>query len=70
MLMDKGKFEHLFHHIWEMASIGSSNSIERIEKLIKSKTFSVNQKTIVGQNTPLHFAVMYENLKTIEYLCK
>lgn len=67
---DKGKFDHLFHHIWEMATIGSSNSIERMEKLLKSQKYTVNQKTLVGHNTPLHFAVINENLKAIEFLCR
>jgi len=44
--------------------------IERLEWLIKSEKYSVNQKTLIGQNSPLHFAVIHENLKAIEMLCK
>ena len=70
VLDDKNKFDYLFHHIWEHASISSSSSVERMEWLIKNKKQSANQKTLVGQNTPLHFAVINENLKAIEFLCK
>ena len=44
--------------------------IEKLDILLKHGKYSVNQKTLIGLNTPLHFAVLNENLKAIEYLCK
>lgn len=45
-------------------------ALERLEWLISSNKQSINQKTLVGQNTPLHFAVVHENLKIVEYICR
>lgn len=67
---DKGKYDNIFHHIWEAVSISNSQMLERIDWLIKSENYDINQKTLVGLNTPLHFAVIHENLKAIETLCK
>eukprot|EP00347_Sterkiella_histriomuscorum_P008302 403345605 len=70
MLDDKSKYENIFHHIWEAASIQSTIMIERLDWFIKTEKYECNQKTLIGQNSPLHFAVIYENLKAIELLCK
>ncbi|CDW77129.1 ankyrin repeat [Stylonychia lemnae] len=70
MLDDRGKYDNIFHHIWEACSINNSQMMERLEWLVKTEKYYVNQKTLVGQNTPLHFAVIHENLKAIEFLCK
>lgn len=56
----------IFHHIWE----ASSFNVDRIDHLIKLGKYNVNQKTLVGLNTPMHFAVLYENYKAIEALSK
>lgn len=66
-LDDKGKFDYIIHHIWEAAT---NNNIDRIEWLIKNGKQDLNQKTLVGLNTPLHFAVINESLKAIEFLCR
>jgi hypothetical protein len=67
---DKGKFDYIFHHIWEAASMGTNTSLDRLDWLIKTEKYTINQKTLVGLNTPLHFAVIHENLKAIDYLCR
>ena len=70
MLDDKGIFDNIFFHVWAAASLPTQQGYERLDWLIKSEKFSANQKTLIGQNTPLHFAVINENLKAIEILCR
>lgn len=42
MLDDKGKYENIFHHIWEASSISNSLMNERLEWLIKTEKYNVN----------------------------
>jgi len=65
-LDDKHRFQSIFHHIWQAAS--SLNHEVRLEYLIRTKQYNINEKTLVGQNTPLHFAIIKENSKAIKYL--
>ena len=70
MLDDRGMFDWVFHHIWEAASLHNGLMLERMDYMIKQGKYTVNQRTLVGENSPLHFAVIYENLKAIEFLCR
>jgi ankyrin repeat protein len=38
--------------------------------LLKNNKYDSTQKTLVGLNTPLHFAVLHENIKCIELLSR
>eukprot|EP00347_Sterkiella_histriomuscorum_P004875 403358755 len=69
-LDDKKKYTLVFNHIWSVVSLCTPSNMEQLDFLIQSEKFQVNQKTLIGQNTPLHIAVINENLKAIEYLCK
>lgn len=61
----------IIYHIWESISIPKSGyHLERFQMLIKEGVYSVNEQTLQGLNTPLHFAVIYENVKTFTLLMK
>ncbi|CDW77519.1 ankyrin repeat [Stylonychia lemnae] len=70
MIDDKKKYEDIFNHIWSSVAICSPSNLEHLEHLITNDKFTVNQKTLIGQNSPLHIAVINENFKAIEHLCK
>lgn len=57
-------------NIWELCSIRNDASFDRVNQYLQKKIYSVNDKTVKGLNTPLHFAVYYENLKMIKLLTK
>lgn len=42
MLDDKGRFEELTHHIWEAASSSSTESLQRLDIMIKSGNYDIN----------------------------
>ena len=42
ILDDKCKFEHIFHHVWESASLSHSYGLERLDWLIKTERYSIN----------------------------
>jgi ankyrin repeat protein len=44
--------------------------IEKINQQLAKRIYSASEKSLKGFNTPLHFAVYYENLKVIRYLLK
>ncbi|CDW77266.1 ankyrin repeat [Stylonychia lemnae] len=67
----KKRFYDTIYHVWESASIlKSGTAFDRLNQLIKNGTYKVNQQTIQGLNTPLHFAVMHENVKAMQALLK
>jgi hypothetical protein len=39
---DNGKFDYIFHHVWEAASVGTNTGIDRLDWLIKSELYNVN----------------------------
>ena len=62
----KKVFYDTVYHIWGACCF--KQQIERVENLIKNGTYTINQQTIKGGNTPLHFAVIHENIKCIAKL--
>eukprot|EP00347_Sterkiella_histriomuscorum_P015552 403356602 len=67
----KKRFYDTVYHIWDCASsVKSQSALERLLTLIKNGAYKINQQTVQGQNTALHFAVMYENIKAIALLLK
>ena len=67
--LDEAKqFDALFNHVW--AAAASPAALEALEALLVTERYHCNQKTLVGLNTPLHLAVLNENVKAIEYLCR
>ena len=36
---DRSKYENIFHHIWEAASINTPLSLERLDWLIKTEKY-------------------------------
>ncbi len=70
MLDEAKKYEWIFNHVWGAASSQSQQALESLEASLVTEKYQVNQKTLIGQNTPLHLAVLNENFKAIEYLCR
>ncbi len=66
----KGNYDVIFYHIWVSASTATQPALERLDWLLKTEKYGINDKTLIGLNTPLHFAVINENLKAIELLCR
>lgn len=44
--------------------------IDKLWYILQKKIYSINEKTLKGMNTILHFAVYYENIKMIRHLVK
>ena len=60
------KFIQIFENVWEVSS--KSRLIDKLRKGISWGKFPINEQTPIGLNTPLHFAVMHENIKAISLL--
>ena len=69
MLDFHGDYQNIFNHIWSAASQQSQAANDHLSYILESNIYNANQKTLVGKNTALHFAVLNENLKAIEILC-
>jgi len=69
VLDKRQEFTHLFNNIWEAAKQHDGGA-DRLKYLISKKVYQVNEKTSVGLNTALHFAVYYENVKAVKYLLR
>lgn len=61
------KLEQYFYHIWDYARSGN---FEKIEKLVESKVYSVNEQTTSSKITPLHAAVESRQLHMIRTLVR
>ena len=64
-IQEKESNEDPLANIWECAVLGD---IPKIYKIIKHKKYGVNDQTYTTQNTPLHLAVIYENLSACQLL--
>ena len=65
MISTRALPRELFSHVWEFAAAKSSSALQKLQDLIDSGTFDVNEQTLIGRNTPLHFAALYENFKAL-----
>ena len=59
------KLDPHFLHIWDYCRLGE---VEKIQELIESKKYSINEQTPIKKNTPLHLAVEFKQLKSIKLL--
>ena len=48
-------------HIWEAASVKTQTD-QRLREIIDNDEVNVNKQTYIGKNSPLHFAVVHENI--------
>eukprot|EP00347_Sterkiella_histriomuscorum_P006025 403354358 len=64
------KFTHLFQNIWEICTQRTQTGFEKLQQTLKnhSDLYHADTQTPYGQNTPLHFAVIYNNTRALRFL--
>ena len=65
-LDNKKKYFDLVYSIWNCAAL--KNYLEQLQMLQTTAPYGINIQTPLGLNTPMHFAVVYENVRGVSLL--
>ncbi|CDW82347.1 ankyrin repeat [Stylonychia lemnae] len=64
------KYVNLFQNIWDCAATKTHTAFEKLQYLLRNCSDNQNSesRTLYGMNTPLHFAVIFNNPKALRLL--